>query len=211
MSAELRWFYRDGSALNEVSLWLDKLNGGELRPEVPREDFYRITKAEDISVKFRKYNVSGALRTHLECKMLESAEVVVTPFKGKIEQYSKWSFQIADDLLPDPKNENWLKVAKRRTLIKVDLISGTPVISGSEQLLLKEGCNVEITLLPSNGDQWTFGMEAYSDSGNQMDNLRRAIRWIGESFGFPPALGKFFFSGGYAEWLAKGLFMQPLS
>ncbi|MBS1545389.1 MAG: hypothetical protein JST14_17265 [Bacteroidetes bacterium] len=205
MSAELRWFYRDGSALNEVNQWLEKLNGAKLLPEVPREDFYRITRAEDISVKFRKYNTSDLQRTHLECKMLESAEAIVTPFNGKIEQYSKWSFEIANDLLPDAKNKNWLKVAKRRTLVKVDLISGTPVISGSEQLLLKEGCNVEITLLPSNGDQWTFGMEAYSDSGNQMGNLRRTLIWIGETLGYTPALGKFFFIGGYAEWLASFL------
>jgi hypothetical protein len=204
VSAEERWFFdEDNTGFESVRKWLENFLGSPLSPDESRDDFYLKSPNVNIGVKLRPY---AKEKSHFECKYIRSLQQrEQTPFRGKIEEWTKWSFELPKMLSVDPKNDaDWIEVKKVRYLIKISFDQTPHRVLNSSAKDINEGCNVELTKLTANGKgYWTFGFEAFSELQLERGNLEKSISILGMLKPRPVALDTFQMSCGYAEWLSN--------
>ncbi len=198
-SSEMRWFYNwNQNDFQSVLDWLKSILK-ELSAEPDREDYYLHTGNPDKGIKLRPY---GSKR-HLEMKFLSNQENRISPFKGRKEDWTKWSVPLPKEFKVDVKvDPKWIGVEKTRYLLKISLTQSTPRVLQADGKGTKEGCNVELTQLRVKEKKyWTFSFESFSKSGKEEKNLENGLEFL--SLKNPPEIIQTGISCGYMEWIIK--------
>jgi hypothetical protein len=138
-----------------------------------RVDVYlRFPGSTSVGVKLR--NEKG-----LEIKALTQSPTLLrlsNGVEGFLDCWAKWSpGGLAVDGASLPEDEQWIRVAKRRTMRKFSLDSGQPSEVGIEERPTA-GCIVELTELQlgdvnSARTWWTLGFESFGDPARIVANL----------------------------------------
>lgn len=194
-SCEIRWFFSVPPA--GLIAWF----AGPARldsPDTPgRTDHYLlVANGENIGVKLREGNVEAKHRV----EALGEWAFPGIGAKGVAEHWIKWSFRLdeADSLsqrIIQEGNDNWIAVAKERLAYFYHFPEDGTIREAPISEWAPEGCQVELTRIQVKGKTYhTFGLEAFSESGNLEGNLRRGaetafsalLEWSSES-GWPDA------------------------
>ncbi|MCO6487317.1 MAG: hypothetical protein J5I98_02810 [Phaeodactylibacter sp.] len=194
-SCEIRWFFSVAPAgliaWFAEPAWFDS-------PDTPlRTDHYLlVADGENIGVKLREGNVEAK---HRVATLGEWAFPLIGA-RGVAEHWIKWSFRLdeADGLsqkIIQEGNDNWVAVAKERLGYIYHFLEDGAIRQAPIGEWGPEGCQVEMTRIQVKGKTYhTFGLEAFSESGNLEGNLRRgaetafsALREWGSENGWPDA------------------------
>jgi hypothetical protein len=207
-SCEVRWFLE---ALPEtVAAWFER-RGHRFSPEAQqgRCDFYLKSDSirNDLNIKLREGNIEIKERTS-DFGVHSFGDCV----QGRVEAWRKWSFKLAqtreggtEEALhitrQEIQNSAWIPVAKVRLLVMLEIAEeGRVRLSEAPAFSLEEGCSVELTQirLPDRS-RYSFALEAFSHSGQEYQNLLRAMDTMtAEIPGLEMLLSE---SMGYAEFL----------
>ena len=206
VSAEIRWFWREGAEPHELKDWFCTehahgcLAGGG--NEAGRLDEYQSEPGQlELGVKLR-----GGKRG-VEVKGLVEAvsdELAIPPFAGPIELWTKWTshaLALNSSMTVSTKKRRWLR--------KFDTASGPPKEipldanenPAGQQALPVLGCNVELTHLelPDGRIWWTFAFEAFGRVQTVAGSLRATSSELARRK--PPAFGAAFVAS-YPAWLS---------
>lgn len=198
-SAEIRWFFQ-GIINNDVLLFF-KENQTVFQEEQPRTDWYLLNNDQLSGIKLRN--------THFEIKkFINSLENLrINPeVRGNAGIWNKYSFEInpGEDhqQIIDGKNQQWLGVYKKRSVIRYEILNDGRVrtYSGNE---LTEGCTMEICFIKTMKlDFWTLGFETSGSEDTAGRNLELVTQHVfrdtarlslfktENSFGYPEFLQK---------------------
>lgn len=192
-SSEIRWFSQDYDLFWESFVALPG-KGGEVSENV-RTDYYLKSNTENTGIKIRE----GNHELKVKCAKDEIHEY------GLITHWIKWSVAeqknilntIGGDLL-----DEWIPLKKKRFKKTYEIISDTELKFVNENSA-EEGGGVEFTEVRFETlDQsiYTVGIEAFSASDQQRENLMRVINNLDiklmsfkdlDSYGYPQLLKKF--------------------
>lgn len=191
-SSEIRWFSQDYNLLRDC---FDALPGrdGEVSENV-RTDYYLKSDTENTGIKIRE----GNHELKAKCAEDEIHEY------GLITHWIKWSVAEDENILTAIDNDflkDWTPVKKKRFKKTYEVVS-----KGELRLLndhsAEEGMGVEFTevcLEAFSQPMFTVGIEAFSASNQQRDNLMHGLKSpdIGltsfkdlDSYGYPQLLKK---------------------
>ena len=189
-SSEVRWFSRDYDLLwNSFS---DLPEKGEGTRENVRTDYYLKSNTENTGIKIRE----GNHELKVKCAKDEILEY------GLVTHWIKWSVAekknilntIGSDLL-----DEWIPLKKKRFKKTYEVVSDTELKLVNEYSA-EEGGGVEFTEVRFETlDQsiYTFGIEAFSASNQQRENLMHVIKNLDikltpfkdlDSYGYPQLL-----------------------
>lgn len=207
-SCEVRWFAK--VVPDMVAAWFERrghcFSGWE---QSGRCDFYLVSNSvgNDLGIKLREGNIEIKERTK------DYGVHSFGPFvKGRVEAWRKWSFKLAqtreggmDEALhitrQDTTNSAWIPVRKDRLLVMLEIAEeGRVLFSEAPAFSLEEGCGVEFTRIRlPNRSCYSFALEAFSHSGQEYQNLLRAMDTMtAEIPGLEMPISN---SMGYAEFL----------
>lgn len=170
-TTELRWF-KLGTLPKEIFQWFQQDQLGDLAPPEEREDVYLYTPGcEYMGIKLRQGRLEIKWRK-AELGSLRFGEKV----EGKVEKWGNW-------LCEDPTQQSfqpqdvvgklWISVKKKRSQRKYQVISGESIVAGSVNQSIDQGCNVELTQLSINSnDWWSLAFEAFGEDDYLSDNLK---------------------------------------
>jgi len=126
-SSEMRWFHDwNKKDFQSVLHWLKSILES-LTAEPNREDYYLRTSNYDKSIKLRSYGN----KKHLELKFLSAQENRAILFKGRKENWTKWSIPLPVEFDVSVKNDpKWIEVMKSRYLIQISFDHSPPRLFG---------------------------------------------------------------------------------
>lgn len=199
-TSEIRWFMK-GEIPVSIKNWFDNLKGF-YENQSERTDIYLQSKNPNVpGIKFRegRFEVKQKIEN---LGVLENASEI----SGNAELWKKWSFESKEsEIQQGLENEEWIKVAKARSLQKY-IFDQNGKISGGFDNYKSDGCNLELTKVfihSSNAlekNWWTLGLETYGSTEFLYTNLQKAFEHIFVA-GFPISLqNQHSFS--YPEWLS---------
>ena len=168
-STELRWFY-PGKLPEAISAWFGaKYLGTALETSEKREDIYLYiaSDCDYMGIKLRQ--------GRLEIKWRKAELGIVNIAKGvegNLESWNKWLYDDSQAKNFQPQSvidkSHWVKVSKLRQQRKYQVIE-QKVQAVPLNAIIDQGCNVELTQLIINGnDWWSIALEAF---GASTDNL----------------------------------------
>ena len=168
---ELRWF-KLGTLPKEISQWFQQDHLGDLAPPEEREDVYLYTPGcEYMGVKLRQGRLEIKWRK-AELGNLRFGDQV----EGKVEKWGKWLCEDPTQQSFQPQDvvgKSWVSVKKVRVQRKYQVISGESIVAVSVNQSTDQGCNVEITQLSINGNNWwSLAFEAFGKEDYLSDNLK---------------------------------------
>lgn len=188
-TTELRWF-KSGTLPKEITQWFQH-QLGELAPPEEREDVYLYTPGcEYMGIKLRQGRLEIKWRK-AELGNLRFRDQV----EGKVEKWGKWlcedptqqSFQPQDAV-----GKSWVSVKKKRCLRrfalrpsqrKYQVISGESIVAVSANQSIDQGCNVELTELSVNGnDWWSLAFEAFGEDDYLINNLQTVASKVFQNY-----------------------------
>lgn len=169
-TTELRWF-KLGTLPKEITQWFQH-QLGDLAPPEEREDVYLYTPGcEYMGIKLRQGRLEIKWRK-AELGNLRFGEKV----EGKVEKWGKWLCEDPTQQSFQPQNvvgKSWVSVKKKRSQRKYQVISGESIVAVSVNQSIDQGCNVEITQLSINGNNWwSLAFEAFGEDDCLMNNLK---------------------------------------
>ena len=198
-TTELRWF-KLGTLPKEIFQWFQQDQLGDLAPPEEREDVYLYTPGcEYMGIKLRQGRLEIKWRK-AELGNLRFGNQV----EGKVEKWGKW-------LCEDPTQQSfqpqdvveklWVSVKKARVQRKYQVISGESIVAVSANQSIEQGCNVEITQLSVNGNNWwSLAFEAFGEDDYLSDNLKAVASDVFKNYqGFQL---QFQDSFAYPSWLS---------
>ena len=183
VSAELRWF-KCGKLPDAIAQWFqqDEL-GNYLAPAEERVDVYLYLPACDyMGIKLRQ--------GRLEIKW-RKAELGILRFgdtlEGKAEKWGKWLCEdpTQESFQPqDVGGESWVSVNKVRSQRRYQVLSGESIKAVPVTESVDQGCNVELTQLSINGNNWwSLGFEAFGEDDCLMNNLQAVASEVLKTYG----------------------------
>ena len=182
-SFEMRWFFQ--AMPDAVAMWFESKGFHFSSSHPTRVDHYLPLSAKKaMGIKLREGNVEiKHLIKSTGRRAFENGRI-----SGKIQQWTKWSFNLAEGdelsnaIIRDNKYD-WIAVQKERLGFKYKFTK-----SGREQGeidirdITPEGCQVEFTrLIINNKIYYTFGLESFSEAGKEKQHLRRGTKLAFES------------------------------
>ena len=169
-TTELRWF-KLGTLPKEISQWFQQDQLGDLAPPEEREDVYLYTPGcEYMGIKLRQGRLEVKWRK-AELDNLRFGNQV----EGKVEKWGKWLCEdpTQQSFQPQDVVGTWVSVKKARSQRKYQVIPGESIVVVSVNQSIDQGCNVELTLLSVNGnDWWSLAFEAFGKEDYLSDNLK---------------------------------------
>ncbi len=170
-TTELRWF-KLGTLPKEILQWFQQDHLGDLAPPEEREDVYLYTpRCEYMGIKLRQGRLEIKWRK-AELGNLRFGDQV----EGKVEKWGKWLCEDPTQQSFQPQDvvgKSWVRVKKVRSQRKYQVISGGSIVAVSVNQSIEQGCNVEITQLSVNGnDWWSLAFEAFGEDDYLSDNLK---------------------------------------
>ena len=193
-SLEVRWIF-PGQLEAAVARWFARFPA---RTE-SREDTYLLDpQLPGLSVKVRG---GGALEVKAYRGSPGILEVAGRAH-GRMESWQKWSFPVSPLSPGSGDPPSWTPVRKRRRIGRFSLASG-PVIASGPGLGPRPRCEVELTEVHTNGqDWWTLGFEATGSASLLRSELQAtaALVFAHPLPGVEPGPDE---SRSYAEWLGQ--------
>lgn len=183
-SCEIRWFF--AGPPEGLLAWFDSLG---MRFDGPagaqRVDHYLlIANGDNMGIKLREGNVEVKHRT----ARLGEWDFPDIDAKGMAEHWIKWSFRLdqadalSQHLIREGRPE-WIAVAKERLGYTYHFQEGGPALRLPLGNWAPEGCQVELTRIGVRGKAfYTFGLEAFSDSGQLERNLKMGAEAVFPAF-----------------------------
>ena len=174
-SSEIRWFSTQKDALWEFYETLPDEGEGTREPD--RTDYYLKSGTVTTGIKIRE----GNHELKVKCSDDEKWNC------GVMEHWMKWSTSEEVNILNTVDDEflgDWVAVKKKRFKKSYKIISGEK-LEQVEGIFPAEGCGAEFTeihLKRLKHPVYTFGMEAFSSSGRERENLVCAIEILGLDF-----------------------------
>lgn len=186
-SAEIRWFSKEKEAVWNVYEQL--LQQGEGNREPDRTDYYLKSGTINTGIKIREGN------HELKVKCADDDKLDY----GIMEHWIKWSTAEEENILNTVDDEfldDWIAIKKKRFKKSYKIITSKklePIVD----IFPDEGCGAEFTEIyfPSfRLTLFTFGMEAFSSTDNETENLFTSLELLKpdiqsleslDSFGYP--------------------------
>ena len=198
-SCEIRWFF-SVPPTGLIAWFAEPARLDSLYTPGRTDHYLLVANGENIGVKLREGNVEAK---HRVTTLGEWAFPLVGA-RGVAEHWIKWSFRLdeADSLshkIIEEGNDNWIAVVKERLGYVYHFSEDGTIREAPIGEWAPEGCQVELTQIQVKGRTChTFGLEAFSESGQLEGNLRRgaetafsALRkwsqesgWLDEGVGF---------------------------
>ncbi len=196
LCAEICWFFPTPLPVASGAFACDEWSSSEIRT-----DFYLpLTGTDAVGVKLRggKFEIKARRGVGDSIRLSDHAI-------GSVELWDKWSLdspvvrQFGEAMRSDIA---MIGIEKRRWLRKYALDDDAPTIIAANAIAA-EGCLVEVTSLRyADQSWWTFGMESFSQSGRQRDNLLRSAELFLRQHKLPAAL-EASASLSYPAWLKQ--------
>ena len=199
-SCEVRWFFH--LAPEGLIVWFASKNKAFDSPDTPKrvDHYLLVANDKNIGLKLREGNIEAKQLI----KILGEWHFPELNARGQVEHWIKWSFRLdeADSLshkIIEEGNDNWIAVVKERLGYVYHFSEDGTIREAPIGEWAPEGCQVELTQIQVKGRTChTFGLEAFSESGQLEGNLRRgaetafsALRkwsqesgWLDEGVGF---------------------------
>ena len=170
-SAEIRWFSNQKEPLLSFYKAVPPVGKGILESE--RTDHYLVLNSTNTGIKIRegKHEIK-----------LKSDDDLISKW-GTIEKWKKWSYDETADIInsiDDRLLSDWIGINKKRMIKKYDLGTNKKIENIMNERV-SEGCGVEFTEISIEGNSavyYTLGLEAFSKSGNMIENLLTTIDYI---------------------------------
>lgn len=200
-TCEIRWFFREDLP-PEVSGWFLEHEGA---PEVQeaREDQYLLLPGQDapgIKLREGRIEVKHRFKSHGIMMIMGKAE-------GYAGDWRKWSFILGEENPPlahliNPAN-SWINVWKKRTLFRYVKQGSGSIRSVSTGDLCTAGCDVELSELFFDGEQWwSLCLEAFGPEEQNRHTLETIFHFFfdqalprsfskADSYGYPLLLQQF--------------------
>ena len=194
-SAETRWFFDNRKSARPIENWFHHFRLTLNDRLFDRHDYYlKLPGVINLGLKIREPNlIKGKMKGKLEAKTLVKELPLVRlrgDNTGKANQWSKFSFNLAEDdaaLLSILNNypaaadatgklsrEHWIKLEKSRILVTYD-----PTTKQITDTKPDEGCGIEFTAIRVDSTtHYSFGLEAFSSRGNQEPLLYEALSFV---------------------------------
>ncbi|MDZ7720081.1 MAG: hypothetical protein U5K72_14800 [Balneolaceae bacterium] len=189
-SSEIRWFSTGKEMLWNFYVNLQEKGEGNREPD--RTDYYLNSHSINTGIKIREGN------HELKVKCAEDEELDF----GIMEHWIKWSRSEEKNILntiDDSMLGDWISVKKKRFKKTYKIISQDK-IEMSKEGFPAEGCGAEFTEIQIQGLEkpfYTVGLEAFSSSSRERDNLLSLINHLDldfssfdkkDSYGYPEFL-----------------------
>lgn len=186
-SSEIRWFSKEKEPVWNVYEQLLTKGKGSREPD--RTDYYLKSGTINTGIKIREGN------HELKVKCGEDEQLD----HGVMEHWIKWSTSEEENILNMIDDEflgDWIAIKKKR-FKKSYKITNQEKLEQLEDGFLAEGCGAEFTEIyfPSlDLTLFTFGMEAFSSTSNETENLFTSLKVLEpgteslntlDSFGYP--------------------------
>lgn len=200
-STELRWFY-PGKLPEAISAWFKVQHlGTALEPPEKREDIYLYVAADCdyMGIKLRQGRLKIKWRK-AELGIVNIAKGV----EGKLESWDKWLCEDSQAKNFQPQSvidkSHWVKVSKLRQQRKYQVLA-QKVQPVPLDATIDQGCNVELTQLTVNGNNWwSIALEAF---GASTDNLPVVANKVFSHYSASSLQAKDSFA--YPRWLTKAI------
>ena len=197
-STEARWFFDEREKIAPVEKWFAGFQLGLNTKNFERRDYYlKLPDVKSLGLKIRepKPDANGKWQGKLEAKVLiKNIDIpqLKQGYSGYANQWTKFSFNlpagesmlteildnfsVAGNLPPGEDLSQWIELKKNRVLVVFD-VEKKEFSTGVRQI--PEGCGIELTALQMNGVlKYSFGLEAFSNSGKQQENLFEALNYV---------------------------------
>lgn len=189
-SSEIRWFSRNREILWDLYKKIPE--EGEGFREEGRTDYYLKSGTINTGIKIREGN------HELKVKSGEDEDLGY----GVMEHWIKWSSSEQENILNTVEDrwlDDWTGVEKKRFKKRYEIINQEDLNISCEEFV-DEGCGAEFTeifLIELEVKLYTLGLEAYSTSGHQKENLNLCLDHLEvesaelreiDSFGYPELL-----------------------
>ena len=124
--------------------------------------------------------------------------------EGYLEHWKKWSFPLAERGNFDP-SDDWLKVTKRRSLIRFSYDAGTQRVNlATADDEVANPCELEYTRLTVEGQEYyTLGLEASGEEDCLAKNVRQTARYLTENTTLERLGLSLTSSSNYARWIQE--------
>lgn len=199
VSTEIRWFFNDQKMISEIEAWFAGYGLQLTKGKFERQDYYlKLPGVASLGLKIRepKKNDRDIWQGKLEAKVLVKEldmPLLTNGNSGKANQWTKFSFNLANDdstlveiinsfsahnnISPlDPNH--WIQMDKNRILVKYDFDKKT-FAKDDNETKIAEGCGIELTAVQLTGIlYYSLGLEAFSNSGKQEENLFETIKYL---------------------------------
>ncbi len=174
-SYEVRWFF--SQCPEALSGWMETLGHSlDDNNTAERTDFYLpLVGLQRPGIKLREGRIEVK-------QLINEPGMQLFPYpaaKGNVQHWIKWSFGLCEDdglalgIIREGKHD-WVSVRKKRCGFTYHFAPGGEVAKTSMGALVEEGCQVELTRIKVFGEtHYTFGLEAFSQSGSMADNFQR--------------------------------------
>lgn len=192
-SAELRWFER-GTLPAAIAQWFqqDEL-GDHLTPPEERVDVYLyLPECEYMGIKLRQGRLEIKWRK-AELGNMGFGDTV----EGKAEKWGKWLCEDSTQESFQPQDVGgeklWVSVKKVRCLRRFawrpsqrryQVLVDEPIKAVPVTASIDQGCNVELTQLGINGNNWwSLAFEAFGEDDCLIDNLQAVAGKVFKTYG----------------------------
>jgi hypothetical protein len=198
-TAEVRWFF-EGPVPDKIEQWVCR--SSLAFKAAPREDHYLLFPAAlGLGLKLRE----GRLEVKSLIKTL-GVRSFTTDVAGIVQVWKKEAYgepAVKEfERLQTSAPHLWIAVRKDRTLRKFSLEGATIVEVPADRVVLRDGCNAEVTKLTVDGSAyWSFNFEAYGNPSRVVDYLQRAALHVLKDDCRPPYPFPAEKSCSYPEWL----------
>ncbi|MDR9364434.1 MAG: hypothetical protein RI575_03770 [Balneolaceae bacterium] len=192
-SSEIRWWSTDKDILWEFYEKLPEKGEGNREPD--RTDYYLQSYTINTGIKIREGN------HELKVKRAKDEELDF----GTMEHWIKWSTSEERNILNTVDNQlldDWISVKKERFKKTFKIINQNE-IEYIKEGFPAEGCGAEFTVIQvqeSKKTIYTVGLEAFSSSNRERENLLSLIEQLGldfssfrnkDSYGYPEFLQRY--------------------
>jgi hypothetical protein len=191
-STEIRWFSKEKHRLTEI---FHQLPGSKMGvQEDERTDHYLRSNTVNTGIKIREGNHEFKVKT---------ARDILLEY-GHLEFWMKWSTDEKETILNAVDSDllgDWVAIKKKRWK-KTYQIDQHEKLKYVEKEWVEEGCGIEFTEIniPERTQNWyTLGLESFSQSNAEKDNLLSALH----AFSFDKDELSDLPSYGYPEFIAS--------
>ena len=191
---EVRWFDR-GEIPPELQSWFDRL--GEKQVQPPRVDLYLAGMDASVGIKLRE----GLLEIKPRLEDF-GIQMFLTGVAGRVGNWSKWSFSLADGDWPGSEAAHWIPVEKVRQIFYFRFDHGEIALSKPGEIP-ESGGGLELTAVSLAGEErwWTLGFEVIGPQEEQGEILTRLVRHVFDRQSSPMLSVEKSLS--YPEWLEE--------
>jgi hypothetical protein len=194
-STEVRWF-APGLAPAGVERWFARATPHPKQEPSRTDRYFYLQRSDALGIKVRQGKLEHKVRQHQHGVFRFHQRVA-----GRIEQWHKWSFTLAEDdgtlAAIEGGDPHWIAVEKTRLLHKYGVTADRRAVAVPAEEQPAEGCLLELTRITVAGRTWwSLAFAAFGDGDTTRDNLLLVAAQVlvgdevprlsvAESYGYP--------------------------